>query len=74
MQVSMVEPLGDEKDVHLQTVDGQPVIARVPSHTEVTEGSRVAVFPEVSRVHVFEAGDPGLNVGLNGRGAVASAN
>ncbi len=74
MLVSMVEPLGDEKDVHLETGDGRQVVARVPSHTEVTEGSRVSVFPDASRVHVFEPGDPGLNVGLNGQGAAASAN
>ncbi len=74
LRVSVVEPLGDEKDVYLQAGDGRQVIARVPSHTDVTEGTEVEVFLDVSRVHVFEPGDPGLNVGLNGYGAATSAN
>ncbi len=74
MRVGMVEPLGDEKDVHLLAGAGWQVIARVPSHTEVIEGNQVEVFLDIGRVHVFEPGDPGLNVGLNGHGAVASAN
>ena len=74
MRVGMVETLGDEKDVHLLAGDGRQVIARVPSHTEVIEGNQVEVFLDIGRVHVFEPGDPGLNVGLNGHGAAASAN
>ena len=74
MTVSVIEPLGSEKDIYLQSSTGQPVVARVPSDTAVEEGSRVSVSFDVSRVHVFETGETGVNVGLNGYGAGPSAN
>ncbi len=74
MKVSVIEVLGNEKDVYLQTSSGQQVVARVPAETPVEEGSHVAVSFDVSRVHVFETGETGVNVGLNGHGAGSSAN
>ncbi len=69
MTVSVVEPLGNEKDVYLQLPNGQQVVARVEADAEVTEGASVAVRFDVSRVHLFETGETGVNVSLNGRGA-----
>ena len=74
MRVQVVEPLGERSDVTLQTPDGGEVIARVSSRVAVTEGSQVDVGLDVSRVHVFEPGEAGQNVGLNGCGVRASAN
>jgi multiple sugar transport system ATP-binding protein len=72
MGVAVVEPLGSEKDVHLQTCDGVQAVARVPSHVSVVEGNDVDVFLDASRMHVFEPGEAGLNIGLNGYGAQSS--
>jgi multiple sugar transport system ATP-binding protein len=79
MKVTVIEVLGSDKDVYLETPDGAQVVARVPVATPVSEGSRVLVGFERSRVHLFETGETGVNVGLNGRnlngqGAAASAN
>ncbi|HUU82599.1 MAG TPA: sn-glycerol-3-phosphate ABC transporter ATP-binding protein UgpC [Phycisphaerae bacterium] len=74
MRVAVVEPLGSEKDVHLQTADGGGAVARVPSHVAVVEGNDVDVFLDSSRVHVFAPGEAGLNIGLNGYGARSSVN
>jgi multiple sugar transport system ATP-binding protein len=74
MRISVVEPLGDEKDVYLQTADGVQVIARVPSEADAVEGREVEVFFNVSGAHVFEPGETGLNMSVNGRGAAAGAN
>ncbi|MCP4250615.1 MAG: sn-glycerol-3-phosphate ABC transporter ATP-binding protein UgpC [bacterium] len=74
MRVQVIEPLGERSDVYLQTPDGGEVIARVSSQVDATEGSQVDVSLDVSRVHVFEPGEAGPNVGLNGCGVRASAN
>ena len=73
MRVSVVETLGHEKDVYLQTRGGVQVIARVPATEGVEEGSDVEVFFDADRVHLFETGENGVNVGLNGHGARTSA-
>ncbi len=74
MRVTVIETLGSEKDVYLETPAGQQVVARIPAESPVEEGKNVSVSFDVSRVHVFETGETGVNVGLNGYGAVASAN
>ena len=74
MAVSVIEPLGNEKDVYLQSPADQQVVARVPADAAVEEGTHVSVVFDVSRVHVFETGETGVNVGLNGYGAGSSAN
>ncbi len=74
MRVTVIETLGSEKDVYLETPAGQQVVARIPAESPVEEGKNVSVSFDVSRVHVFETGVTGVNVGLNGYGAVASAN
>ena len=74
MTVSVIEVLGSEKDVYLQLPSGQQVVARIPAEAAVEEGSHVSVSFDVSRVHVFETGETGVNVGLNGHGVSSSAN
>lgn len=79
MKVTVIEILGSEKDVYLEMPTGGQVVARVPVATSVLEGSRVLVGFDRSRVHLFETGETGVNVGLNGKthhglGAAASAN
>ena len=74
MRVAVVETLGSERDVHLQTPSGVQVVDRVPSRVTVAEGNDLDVFLDVSRMHVFEPGEAGLNIGLNGYGARSSVN
>jgi multiple sugar transport system ATP-binding protein len=74
MRVQVVEPLGENTDVYLQPTVGGQVVARVPSRSGISEGSMVNVFLDVSRTNVFEPGETGLNVALNGYGAQSSAN
>jgi len=74
MRVQVVEPLGESSDVYLQPAEGGQVVARVSSQVGVTEGSTVHVALDVSRAHVFEPGETGSNVALNGYGAQTSAN
>jgi len=73
VRVSVVETLGPEKDVYLQTRKGVQVVARVPAAAEVKEGSDIEVFLDAARVHLFEPGENGVNVSLAGRGVRTSA-
>ncbi|NOX59604.1 MAG: ATP-binding cassette domain-containing protein [Planctomycetes bacterium] len=92
--VSLVELLGRDKDVYLdlaagdksatresvsrQSATGQ-LVARVGADVAISEGDRVRIAFDVDRIHVFETGELGMNVTLNGQtqsvvGVDASAN
>jgi multiple sugar transport system ATP-binding protein len=74
MTVTLVEPLGGEMDVHLSSPTGVQVVARAPAGAWVVEGTRVAVRFDDTRAHVFETGETGVNIVLNGYGANPGAN
>ena len=65
MEVSVAEPLGHCQDVYLQ-YSGQRVVARCDSHMKVPRKGAVAVSIMTERIHVFEPGDLGRNVTLDG--------
>ncbi len=73
MRITVVETLGPEQDVYLQTRSGVQVVARVPAEVRVTEGAEAEVRFDVNRVHLFEPGDNGVNISLDGQGARTSA-
>jgi multiple sugar transport system ATP-binding protein len=73
MRITVVETLGPEQDVYLQTRSGVQVVARVPADVQVTEGAEAEVHFDVDRVHLFEPGDNGVNISLDGQGARNSA-
>ena len=62
MTVSVIEPLGHEKDVYLTLPNGQQVVARIEAHIPVTEGMPVHVSIDAARAHVFEPGENGARV------------
>lgn len=71
--VTVIEPLGHEKDVYLTMGDDQQIVARVGADAPVAEGQRVGVQVDASRTHVFKMGDTGMNVGCD-MGVPACAN
>ncbi len=64
--VSVVEPLGDKKDVYVATRTNDHVCCRVDAHAKVKEGQQLPMHLDMSRVHFFEPGETGMNVSLNG--------
>jgi multiple sugar transport system ATP-binding protein len=74
MRVSVIEVLGSDKDVYLETPAGGQVVARVPAGVPVEEGGELLVGFDRTRIQVFEAGEAGVNVSLNGSGADPRAN
>jgi multiple sugar transport system ATP-binding protein len=73
VKVSVVEPLGDKMDVYVSTSRHDHLICRVDSHSQIREGQALAMHLDMSRVHIFEPGDAGVNVSLSGNGAASSA-
>lgn len=61
-RVTLVEPLGDRKDVYLATAAKQQLVARLESQAAVAENADIEVFIDMKRVHVFEPGELGVNV------------
>jgi len=70
-RISLIEPLGDRKDLYLQVATGCPWIARVDSRVSVAEGQECRLSIDFGRCHLFEPGEMGRNltadlaVGLN---------
>ncbi|MFH0980920.1 MAG: ATP-binding cassette domain-containing protein, partial [Planctomycetota bacterium] len=74
MLCRVIEPLGADKDVYLESATGLQMVARVPADVEVRENSETRVVLDTSRLHLFEPGEAGANAGLNGHGAQCGAN
>lgn len=60
--VTLVEPLGDRKDVYLTAAGGNRLVARVDARAPVDEGRETEVMIDMNRVHVFEPGEMGMNL------------
>jgi len=68
-QVTVVEPLGDEQTIYLQT-GGQDFIAKVDSHVRLSVGDNVSMVVDVARAHIFDQAS-GENVSLRDKALVA---
>lgn len=71
--VTVVEPLGDRMDVHVQTGRHDRIVCRVDADQSIRDGMRLPMHLDMGQVHVFEPGDEGVNVSLTGSGDHASA-
>lgn len=64
-KVSVVEPLGDRKDVYLNSTSGQKFIANLDPHTTIDVDHQVTMYIDVNKAHVFEPGETGKNINLS---------
>jgi multiple sugar transport system ATP-binding protein len=71
--ITVVETLGDKMDVYVQTPVHPHVVCRVASSRELKDGLDLPVYLDMEQVHVFEPGEDGVNVSLNGKGDQVSA-
>ena len=74
VRITLVETLGDRKDVYMTTRSGRPVVGRVDSRADVKEGQEREMFVDFSRVHLFEPGELGRNVTALERASAVHAN
>ncbi|MFQ5411693.1 MAG: ABC transporter ATP-binding protein [Phycisphaerae bacterium] len=75
VRITLVEPLGDRKDLYMTTAARKMLVGRVDARVPLTEGQALEMFIDMSRVHVFEPGDEGVNLtAAREDRAMASAN
>ncbi|MDY7010397.1 MAG: sn-glycerol-3-phosphate ABC transporter ATP-binding protein UgpC [Planctomycetota bacterium] len=73
VSVSVVEILGDKKDIHMTTQDENTLVARVNAHEEIRELSQAQMHLDVDNIHVFEPGETGVNLCVSREAAGVSA-
>ena len=66
VHVEVVEPLGDKIDVYVSTPRHDHIVCRIDARTRLHEDDNVAMYTDVTRLHVFEPGDSGRNISLKG--------
>jgi len=66
IRVDMVEPLGEQIDVHARTPAGSPVVFRLPARTEVSAGRDLELEADAGRLRLFEPGEFGAALGPRG--------
>jgi multiple sugar transport system ATP-binding protein len=74
VRITLVEPLGDRKDIYMATPGQKNLVGRVDARVPVFEGQEVQMYLEMSRVHLFEPGEMGVNVTASRDGVRTSAN
>jgi multiple sugar transport system ATP-binding protein len=71
--IGVVETLGDKMDVYVQTPVHPHIVCRVESSRDLKDGIDLPVYLDMDQVHLFEPGEDGVNVSLNGKGDQVSA-
>lgn len=74
VRISLVEPLGDRKDVYMTTRNQRNLVGRVDARVPVFEGQELELYLDMDRVHLFEPGELGVNVTARRDGARTSVN
>ncbi|MFH1420254.1 MAG: sn-glycerol-3-phosphate ABC transporter ATP-binding protein UgpC [Planctomycetota bacterium] len=74
VKIALIEPLGDRKDVYMATSSGGNLVGRVDARVPVFEGQELEMRLDMSRVHLFEPGEMGINVTAVAKGDGTSAN
>jgi multiple sugar transport system ATP-binding protein len=73
VRIDLVEPLGDRKDVYMTVGSAVSMVGRLDARAQVREGEAMDIFVDLSRAHVFESGELGVNVTAMAEQAGASA-
>jgi multiple sugar transport system ATP-binding protein len=65
MKVNVIEPLGHDMDVYLQTALKDQVVARLEAQLGLAPGATLKLYADLKRIHFFEPGETGANLTLN---------
>jgi len=65
-RVIVVEPLGDRKDVYMETARGDKFIANINPHIDIRVDQAVTMYMDAEKISIFEPGNTGKNVSLQG--------
>jgi len=64
VKLNVVEPLGNDMDVYAQTEVGNLVVARVEARSGLAPEMAITLYGDSRRMHFFETGETGVNLGL----------
>ena len=72
LKLNVIEPLGNDMDVYMETQLNDRVIARIEATAEMADGSsldfvrdsQVAMYVDLRKIHFFEPGESGMNLSL----------
>ena len=65
MRLNVIEPLGNDMDIYLETNLNDSVVARVEAQGQLSGDSQVTVFVDLRKIHFFEPGVSGMNLSLS---------
>jgi len=64
VKLNVVEPLGNDMDVYMDTALHDHVVGRIEARSGLQAGTTVTMYVDLRRVHFFEPGAEGANLGL----------
>jgi multiple sugar transport system ATP-binding protein len=73
LALSVIEPLGNDMDLYMQTRLNDHVVARVEAQSGLEGQARVSVHVDLRKIHFFEPGETGMNLSVGQSAAVDGA-
>jgi multiple sugar transport system ATP-binding protein len=64
VRINVIEPLGNSMDVYIQTALKDHVVARLEAQGGLQADSAMTLYADLRRIHFFEPGMTGRNLGL----------
>src|SRR5688572_16298814 len=62
VKLQVIEPLGNDMDVYVQTNLNDHVVGRLEAQSGLTTDTRISLYADLRRVHFFEPGETGMNI------------
>ncbi|MEM6314919.1 MAG: TOBE domain-containing protein, partial [Planctomycetota bacterium] len=62
VEVNVIEPLGNDMDVYMTTRHTPKLIGRVEARQGLEAGQTMTVYVDLTRAHLFEPGETGMNL------------
>jgi multiple sugar transport system ATP-binding protein len=72
-QLNVIEPLGNDMDIYVSTTLHDHVVGRVEAQPGLQMGAPLTLHVDVNKIHFFEPGETGENLGLSSELAHAVA-
>jgi ABC-type sugar transport system ATPase subunit len=64
VQLNVIEPLGNDMDVYMNTLLHDHVVGRVEAQQGLQMNTQATVYVDLRKVHFFEPGVTGMNLSL----------
>jgi multiple sugar transport system ATP-binding protein len=64
VKLNVIEPLGNDMDVYVQTALKDHVVGRLEAQSGLKLEAQITLHVDLRRVHFFEPGETGMNLGL----------